>query len=68
MNTRNTIPHRCNARASYLSMNGGAYCPKHCPPGADPWPALEPRKPCDYAMDDKGAARYVKAQPKSTPA
>lgn len=56
---------RCNAKSSYLSMNGGAYCPKHCPPGADPWPALEKRKPCDYVTESRAEfwARHNKSKP-----
>jgi len=63
MTTRDSIPPRCNAPAHYLSQNGYRACPKHRAPGMDPWPALEPRETCDYPMDGKGAARYVKAKP-----
>ena len=57
---RHSIPERCNRPAHRMADNGYRLCPDHARVN-DPSFKLYPNTvgPCDYAMDDLAAARYV---------
>ena len=64
MATRNTIPPRCDAPAWWVAPNNGyAMCKAHAAHGF-PMIRCGNGVKCDYPMDGKGAARYVKSKAK----
>lgn len=62
MKTRDTIPERCDQPATWVSNNAGfRACSKHAADGMTSMSSDAPG-PCDYPMDNLGAARYHKPE------